>query len=285
VLELLWLSIALMLVSLIIRKKNKIAEIMCGAAWILFGFYWITLIPHYYEIGDYVNIVLITLLVLFCLLLVIFASRSYRNSIRNPSKHHDFKKVEKKMNIFFDLTKLIVIVCLIYLPFKVVEPLNHFLIETVAVQTTFLLNMLGYAAFHQAYDEIIYKNAHVTIILACTAIESITLFIGLVLAARSDKINRKVLALVFTVPAIYILNLLRNVFVVVAYGDMWFGANSFEIAHHYIAKIGSGVALVVLSYITLKLLPELADMILQLYDLVVEEIQSFLKMGKSKKES
>ena len=282
-LELLWLSVALMFISLIVRKGNKISEIMCGAAWILFGFYWITLIPHYYEINDYVNIALILLLVLFCLLLVIFASRTYRSSVRG-SKHPD-EKSEKKMNVFFDLTKLIVIVCLVYLPFKMFEPLNHLLIETVAAQTTFLLNILGYAATQLSFNEIAYNNAYVTIILACTAIESIAFFAGLVLAVRSDNTNKKVLAFLIAVPAIYILNLIRNVFVVVAYGDMWFGENSFEIAHHYIAKIGSGAALVVLSYITLKLLPELADMILQLYDLIAEEIQSLLKIGKSKKES
>jgi archaeosortase A (PGF-CTERM-specific) len=282
-LELLWISVILMLVCLIIRKNHKIIEILCGAAWILFGVYWISLIPGYYEIGDYVNIVLIILLALFCLLLLIFVSKAYKKTNRLHSKHHDFKKMEKKTDIFFDLTKLVVIVCIIYLPFKVFGPLNHFLIEAVATQTNFLLNMLGYAATHITFDEIVYNNAHVTIILACTAIESIAFFTGLVLTARSDKISKKIAAFLLIVPAIYILNLLRNVFVVIAYGDLWFGANSFEIAHHYIAKAGSGIALVVLASVTLKLLPELTDMILQLYDLITEEVRSLL--GKTKKES
>jgi archaeosortase A (PGF-CTERM-specific) len=275
-LELLWFSAALMLSCFILRKNHRIIEIICGAAWILFGCYWVTLLPYYYDINDYVNIVLILLLLLFCLLLVVFISKAYKNPIRAQPSHPDFEKLDKKINIFFDLTKLVAIVCMIYLPFKMVDPLNHYLIQTVAVHTTFLLNVLGQAAIQVAYDEIAYKNIYVTIILACTAIESIAFFTGLVLTARSDKTSKKVLAFLIVVPAIYVLNLLRNVFVVMAYGDLWFGANSFEIAHHYIAKAGSGIALVVLAYITFKLLPELADMIFQLYDLIVEEIKTVI---------
>ena len=51
-----------------------------------------------------------------------------------------------------------------------------------------------------------------------------------------------------SVPVIYILNIIRDAFVIVAYGYQWFGPSSFEIAHHTIAKIGSGIALFVIAY-------------------------------------
>ncbi|MEZ5334908.1 MAG: hypothetical protein R2741_06585 [Methanolobus sp.] len=54
---------------------------------------------------------------------------------------------------------------------------------------------------------------------------------------------------------IHILNIIRDVFVIVAYGYQWFGPNSFEIAHHTIAKIGSGVALFVIAYVVMRILP------------------------------
>lgn len=41
---------------------------------------------------------------------------------------------------------------------------------------------------------------------------------------------------------------------VVAYGEQWFGADSFIIAHNYIAKAGSGIALFVISYAVLRIL-------------------------------
>ena len=59
--------------------------------------------------------------------------------------------------------------------------------------------------------------------------------------------------------------MVRNVFVVVAYGDQWFGEMSFQIAHHVIAKIGSGIALFVIAYVVLQVLPELLDAIDRLF--------------------
>ncbi len=45
---------------------------------------------------------------------------------------------------------------------------------------------------------------------------------------------------------------------------MWV-LNSFQIAHHYIAKIGSGIALFVIAYAVLLILPELLDVIDRLF--------------------
>jgi len=61
--------------------------------------------------------------------------------------------------------------------------------------------------------------------------------------------------------SIYILNILRNGFVLMAYGWSWFGRDSFEIAHNLIAKIGSTLALLAISYLVFMLLPELLSLI------------------------
>ena len=52
-------------------------------------------------------------------------------------------------------------------------------------------------------------------------------------------------------------------FVVDAYGMTWFGdpETSFYIAHTVIAKIGSLLALFMIAYAVLKILPEIIDMI------------------------
>ncbi|MDV0446332.1 hypothetical protein MsAg5_01620 [Methanosarcinaceae archaeon Ag5] len=282
--ELFWISIALMIVSLLLYKEKKIFEVFCGATWVLFGVYWLSLIPHYYEISDYTNIVLVVLLFFFCLLLAVFIGHAFKD--KNREKHPGDPKsveIEKRVQLFFDVTKLVAIVCLIYMPFKMIEPVNTFLIDMVASNTTFLLNLFGYDAIQTAYNTISYNGISVTIILACTAIESIAFFAGLTISVRTKNTKNKVLAFLLTVPVIYILNLFRNVFVVAAYGDMWFGANSFIIAHHYLAKAGSAVVLIVLAFVTLKLLPEVMDMTLELWDLVTDEVRRILKIEKKEK--
>ena len=46
-----------------------------------------------------------------------------------------------------------------------------------------------------------------------------------------------------------------------AYGWSWFGDGSFDIAHNIIAKIGSTIALLAISYMVFLLLPELLSII------------------------
>ncbi len=66
-----------------------------------------------------------------------------------------------------------------------------------------------------------------------------------------------------SVPVIYILNLLRVSFTVSTYGFDWFGTpeESFHISEHFITKAGSLLALLLISYAVLKILPEVSDMI------------------------
>ncbi|WNY27950.1 hypothetical protein MmiEs2_01290 [Methanimicrococcus stummii] len=278
--SLLWFSVALMVASLLLKKDMKIAEIICGASWLIFGFYWITLIPYYYAKADYTNIVLTILLFTFCVLVAHFAARAFKSGAKNPnSKSPESVLMNDRVKLIFDLTKLIAVVCIIYMPFSLFTPLNHLIIETVTTQTVDILNFLGYNAKMVAYDTISYNGIKVSVILACTAIESIAFFTGLILAVPGTP-KKKLTVFMLTVPVIYVLNLLRNIFIVAAYGDMWFGANSFEIAHHYIGKAGSGVALVILAYITMKLLPGLIDNVLGLWDLFIDEIKYILRIQK-----
>jgi len=59
------------------------------------------------------------------------------------------------------------------------------------------------------------------------------------------------------------LNIIRVSFTASAYGLSWFGTpqESFHISEHFITKAGSLIALLLISYIVLKMLPEVADMI------------------------
>jgi len=66
-----------------------------------------------------------------------------------------------------------------------------------------------------------------------------------------------------SVPVIYILNLIRVSFTASAYGLSWFGTpdESFHISEHFITKAGSVLALILVSYMVIKTLPEVSIMI------------------------
>ena len=109
-----------------------------------------------------------------------------------------------------------------------------------------------------------YNGSPITIIFACTAIQSMVLFVGMIGALPNVSLKRKTLAMFVTVIPIYFLNLIRNVSVIFLVGG---GITSFETAHNIIAKAGSLIALIVLLFITFKILPELYDEITCLFDL------------------
>lgn len=113
----------------------------------------------------------------------------------------------------------------------------------------------------------------VTIILACTAIQSIMIFVGAIATtegAAPDLARRKWKGYLYTAVPIYVLNLFRNAGIVYGYKVMSisaFGLESFEFMHSYIGKGGSLLALVVIALAVFRLLPELHQNILDIFDL------------------
>lgn len=110
----------------------------------------------------------------------------------------------------------------------------------------------------------------VTIILACTAVQSIMIFVGAILCTEGAAKDRKWRALAYTAPPIYLLNLFRNAGIVYGYkvlGLSVFGLDSFEFMHSYIGKGGSLLALVIIALVVFRTLPELHQNILDLFDL------------------
>jgi archaeosortase A (PGF-CTERM-specific) len=73
-----------------------------------------------------------------------------------------------------------------------------------------------------------------------------------------------------SIPTIYILNIVRDAFVLTATGNQWFGlpANSFYVSHDVIAKFGSLLALMLISYLVFLILPELLDAVVGVFDLL-----------------
>ena len=145
----------------------------------------------------------------------------------------------------------------------VVPGLKDWMIEGVAEQSTLMMHLFGWDAV-RAGSVITYQGMPITIIFACTAIQSMVLFVGMIGALPQVSLKRKLTGIAVTVIPIYFMNLFRNAGVVFMVGS---GMTSFDVAHNIIAKTGSLLALIFLLYITFRLLPGLYDEIMGIVEL------------------
>jgi len=134
------------------------------------------------------------------------------------------------------------------------------------------------------HDTITRNGYSVQIILGCTGIQSIAILLG-VAAAVPTTLRQKISAFLIIAPTIYFLNLLRNVFVIMAYTDQWFpyfkdiagngepGYESFFWAHNVIAEITALIFLIIIAYNLFTLIPELGQFADDLYQLYYGEIR------------
>jgi archaeosortase A (PGF-CTERM-specific) len=202
---------------------------------------------------------------------------------------------------------------LVYVPFVTVEALRRPLIEAVTTQTEVLINLLGFqpevvdGLTVQGLDGETYRISEktypydstfafygeagalpitYTIAIACTGIGSMAILAGLV-GAVSAPIGRKLRAFAVSIPVIYALNLVRNVFIAITFGnqmthvfpDVVMGLFSLEseymvsyiVSDRILAQGGSVVALVVITWVVVRELPEV---------LVVIEDLAYLVTGR-----
>lgn len=262
----LWLALGLLLAAVAVRREDR-RRAVAAAGWASFAFYWGSLALFFlgYLPGpeariDRVNAALSALMIPFSLFV---AWRLMRGG--SPA--------------LWKLTRATAFVGIVYFPFTEIPWLRSALIAWTDGLTAATLNAIGVpVAFSSPYLWVQTYNPDilpdgipiVEIILACTAVESIALFGGVILAIGENR-RRMAIALLATLPAIYLLNLVRLVFVTSAYAYNWFGPaiQSFEVAELGMAKIGSTLALIALAYVTFRILPEVATFIR-------EVIQEFL---------
>jgi archaeosortase A (PGF-CTERM-specific) len=185
------------------------------------------------------------------------------------------------------LTRGVAVMGLIYLPATTVPALFSTLIETTTSQTDGLIQFLGYDPAVTTDDRGLRNTFVFTtggqkyetfIVLACTGLGSMAIFAGLIAAVRAP-LARKAKAFLVSVPVIWGLNLVRNAFIAIAFGKQWFqvavpqvrmlfgipadeaGLVSFYLADKVIAQSASVVALVLITYPVVRLLPELASVL------------------------
>jgi archaeosortase A (PGF-CTERM-specific) len=245
---LLWIALGLFIVATV--APRKVAYPVGAAGWVFFSLHWAYQPVHYLAIEDYFNVIATIFVAVFCAYIA-------------------FVMWKKADDLTLLITRAAALGGIFYFSFAELATLNHVLIGTVALQTAATLNSLGVPVIQAEWNVLTLNNYPVEIILGCTGIESIALFLGVVSCVPATP-HRKLAAFMVSVPTIYILNILRNAFVLTATGNQWFGSPeiSFYISHNIISKVGSIGALVLISYTVFRILPELLDMVVSIFNLL-----------------
>jgi len=246
----LWIALGLLGAASILPKAYDSRFVFAAAGWIFLSLYWFLQPAGYIEIQDYLNAFLVAAAAIVAVFIAYIT-------------FHGRKTKEGGSEVFLSLSRAASVGGLIYFLFADVDFLNTGIISLVTGQAIWFVRESGYPVAQVAWNQLAVNGFAVEIILACTAIESIALFAGIISSATEAPFSRKFRAFMVSVPVIYILNLIRVSFTASAYGFGWFGTpdESFHISEHIITKAGSLIALFVISYIVLKLLPEVTEMI------------------------
>ena len=246
----LWIALGLLVIASALPKSCNSRTVFGGFGWIFFSIYWSLQPGTYIGIQDYLNAFLVIAAAAMSLFIAYIILRSGN-------------KKEGGYEVFMSLSRAASVGGLLYFLFAEVGYLNTAIISTVTEQAGWVAGKFGMPVIRVAWNQLAVNGLAVEIILACTAIESIALFSGIISSADGAPAKRKFRAFMVSVPVIYILNLQRVVFTASAYGFGWFGTpdESFHISEHIITKAGSLLALFLVSYMVLKILPEVLDMI------------------------
>ncbi len=246
----LFTSLILLLIGLLYHRERTAGKIKI-IGWVLFALFWSTQINSLYFGGDG-DIVNLFLCIVGIFVLFYLAYHEWLSLIR-----------KEKISCLNWAAGAAAIAGLIYF---VVEktPLEMWLREVVAAQSGALLNFFTEGVVVDGIH-IGYNLAHIEIIFACTAVQSMVIFVGMILPLAGVNKKRKLYGLLVTVVPVYFLNLIRNALVTFLVGKN--GPSFFGTAHNVIGKGGSLIALIILLFVVIKIVPEVFDEIICLTDL------------------
>jgi len=286
---LIWLSILAFLAGAVLEvtDRRSLAVPIAAGGWILFGVYWFSMFHYFYvEFGSPLEGVL-SLAALPLSLYAAYLLLDGRDSL-------------------LVVSRAIACMGLIYLPVATIDVVKVFLIESVAQQSAWGMELLGYDVWltegANGYDSRFTfasrpEDSYGTyIVLACTGLGSISIFGGLTAAVQAP-LRRKLGGFIAATGIIYVLNLFRNIFVGLAAPFGWFGGPRFEtiattlgggdvhtsffISHHLISQSLSVVALIAITLIVIRLVPEVVQPLEEvLYVLTNSEVDLAAAIGQ-----
>ncbi len=277
-----FIAMGFLFLALLVHKR-----LISAPGWILIAGYCYFDADNHLAQGEYFDASLVLVLLALSLILAFIMLRPTLSERREEDS-------------LYTLIKIALITSVFYFPFAKITFLGDSLIFITAKLTSIVLNLfdLGVyvdpnnlsrinttsSSFPANYQPVI------EIILACTAIQGMVIFIGLIFGVEAP-IRRKLKAFFVSVPVIYVLNIVRDAFVSAAYFENWFGPplesffiahseiariakeyglvvlpinspiNSFNFAHGMIARIAALIALIAIAYAVFKILPEALDFV------------------------
>jgi archaeosortase A (PGF-CTERM-specific) len=265
-----WVVIALFVGGSVGRYRSRTtAQYVTTLAWVTFAVFWLALFPHF-------------------LLEKKSAIEGVLSLVAVPASLYTGYLVLDGRDSLLRLSTAIGIMGLFYYPGQNVPLIREFLIETTAQQTLWALHALGFDVslttgpvygYTNEFDWATptqYGSFSTYIVYACTGIGSISIFAGLTLTADAP-LGRRLRTFALAAGVIWLLNLVRNVFIAAASSLHWFNygplvtlagiagvdsnAASYFVSDSIISQSLSVVALVGLTYVILQRLPEVIDIL------------------------
>ncbi|PSP82230.1 archaeosortase A [Halobacteriales archaeon QS_1_68_17] len=272
-----WVTLAAFVAGAAVdRFDRERARYLTVGAWVAFGVFWLSQIYHFVFVQKSIVEGIGTLLAVPLSLSVGLLLARGRDSL-------------------FVLSRAVAIMGLVFLPFEALAVFRRPLVEAVTDQTAFLISLLGIEptvvegmtyttpdghavpindktypyestfAFTPDGHPVLY-----TIKIACTGVGSMAIFAGLIGAVRAP-LSGKLRALAVSLPVIYALNLVRNVFISVSFGKQYlhvfpetvmglFATDdpymvSYFVADRILAQSLSVVALIGITWLVVRELP------------------------------
>ena len=189
------------------------------------------------------------------------------------------------------------IAAIIYAPFAIFEPLGNWLITTVVFWVQQFFNLIQYPYLMYAWNMfesvwLIPGYSHGyrdQIILGCTGITAIAILIGVVFLTKTSVGKKIALILLVSVP-IYVVNIFRNVFVIMAYFGQWFpwmeevvthatipGFASYFWSHNVMCEGGAFLVIILIAFLLFKFSPGLLTSIRDIVDVYVTDLRALVR--------
>ena len=262
---------------LIEQKSKTLSRKINIISWFLFGIFWLLLTPRFaFEMRSPIETILSFLAIPICF--------------------HGSYLLFTEQKTSLSLSNAIAVIGIIYLPFETIEPLAVFLINLVTQHVYLTILALGFDVILTAGPTIGHESGllfsqvghdYLThIVLACTGLGTITIFLGLI-SSLSISPMRKLIACIVTTSLIYTLNILRNAFIAIAFGEQWFqffvpsvlyvtgyddpGLVSFFIADRVISQSLPVIVVGALLLISIRIVPEVIDLLEELLYLLTRK--------------
>jgi len=283
------------------KKESKYVPEISAIGWILVGLFFYLYSEHYVEIEDPV-LILMTASALPCGIAVAFWEVSTKNDVSES---------------LVWLKGCVVWSMIPYYAVYSIPLLNMAFVYTTAASTEIILEFVGLGNYQSSPMRIdLYGGGDIPVsewegnrwilseplgeagffvpmeradgtpvsiifILACSALQSMIIFVGAIVALSSVSWKRRLRALIISIPTIYILNVFRNV------GIVWltdtyvnwslYGIDMFNFTHSYAAKFISLFAMFLMAIVLFDLLPELHKNVMKIMNPVVNVTENMIK--------